>query len=119
MTEPSAEPSNNARPRVTLLTALGGGAAILAVLAGVYGIDRLRRNPADAACQAAVNTAARIEPLVHGEVAALSLAHNAFRVPDLAFKDAAGRDRAQTRRKLGWNPTGPGLIADLERLQIN
>ena len=22
---------------------------------------------------------------------------------------------AQTRRKLGWNPTGPGLIADLER----
>jgi nucleoside-diphosphate-sugar epimerase len=25
----------------------------------------------------------------------------------------------QTRRKLGWQPTGPGLIADLERLQIN
>jgi nucleoside-diphosphate-sugar epimerase len=23
---------------------------------------------------------------------------------------------AQTRRKLGWNPTGPGLIADLEQL---
>jgi nucleoside-diphosphate-sugar epimerase len=23
---------------------------------------------------------------------------------------------AQTQRKLGWNPTGPGLIADLERL---
>jgi nucleoside-diphosphate-sugar epimerase len=23
---------------------------------------------------------------------------------------------AQTRRELGWNPTGPGLIADLERL---
>ncbi|HLH50437.1 MAG TPA: NAD-dependent dehydratase, partial [Roseiarcus sp.] len=23
----------------------------------------------------------------------------------------------QTRRKLGWAPTGPGLIADLERLQ--
>jgi nucleoside-diphosphate-sugar epimerase len=22
---------------------------------------------------------------------------------------------AQTRRKLGWNPTGPGVIADLER----
>ena len=24
---------------------------------------------------------------------------------------------AQTRRKLGWGPTGPGLIADLERLE--
>jgi nucleoside-diphosphate-sugar epimerase len=25
---------------------------------------------------------------------------------------------AQTRRKLGWKPTGPGLIADLERLHV-
>ncbi|HEY0296156.1 MAG TPA: NAD-dependent epimerase/dehydratase family protein, partial [Bordetella sp.] len=24
----------------------------------------------------------------------------------------------QTRKKLGWQPTGPGLIADLERLQV-
>lgn len=33
----------------------------------------------------------------------------------------AGRDvpasSAQTRQKLGWNPTGPGLIADLERMR--
>jgi nucleoside-diphosphate-sugar epimerase len=26
---------------------------------------------------------------------------------------------AQTRKKLGWNPTGPGLIADLERMQYS
>jgi nucleoside-diphosphate-sugar epimerase len=26
---------------------------------------------------------------------------------------------AQTRRKLGWQPTGPGLIADLERLEVS
>jgi nucleoside-diphosphate-sugar epimerase len=26
---------------------------------------------------------------------------------------------AQTRKKLGWAPTGPGLIADLERLQLS
>jgi hypothetical protein len=24
---------------------------------------------------------------------------------------------AQTRKQLGWNPTGPGLIADLESMQ--
>ena len=26
---------------------------------------------------------------------------------------------AQTRAKLGWAPTGPSLIADLERLQLS
>ena len=33
----------------------------------------------------------------------------------------AGRDvpasSAQTRKKLGWNPKGPGLIADLENMR--
>jgi thiol-disulfide isomerase/thioredoxin len=93
MTEPSAEPSNNARRRVTLLTALGGGAAILAVLAGVYGMGRLRSNPAAAACAPAVTAASRIAPLAHGEIAALTVARTPFKVPDLIFKDAQGRER--------------------------
>ena len=66
---------------------------ILAVLAGVYGMERLRSNPAAAACEPAVKTAGRIAPLAHGEVAALAVAHAPFRVPDLAFKDAEGHER--------------------------
>lgn len=90
MTEQSA-PSLRKIGRLRLVSA-AAAVAILVVLAGVYGIARLRSNPADAACQAAVNTAKRIAPLVHGEVAALSVAQTPFRVPDVAFKDAQGHD---------------------------
>src|ERR1700691_3339997 len=75
------------------LVSAAAAAGILVVLAGVYGIAHLRSNPADAACAAAVNTAKKIAPLVHGEVAALVVAQTRFRVPDLAFKDAQGHDR--------------------------
>jgi thiol-disulfide isomerase/thioredoxin len=75
------------------LVSVAAAAAVLLVLAGVYGIGRLRSNPADAACRPAVDTASRIAPLVHGEVAALAMAQRPFRVPELAFKDAQGRDK--------------------------
>jgi thiol-disulfide isomerase/thioredoxin len=75
------------------LVSVAAAAGILIVLAGIYGIGRMRSNPADAACQPAVNAASRIAPLVHGEVAALALAQTPFHVPDLAFKDAQGRDK--------------------------
>ena len=75
---------------VSVAVAIG----ILVVLAGIYGIGRLRSNPADAACLPAVNAASRIAPLVHGEVAALSVAQTPFHVPDLAFKDAEGHDKS-------------------------
>ncbi|HSZ65435.1 MAG TPA: TlpA disulfide reductase family protein [Xanthobacteraceae bacterium] len=65
----------------------------LAVLAGIYGIGRLRSNPADAACQPAVNIASRIAPLAQGEVAAFAVAQKPFRVPNVAFKDAQGHDK--------------------------
>jgi thiol-disulfide isomerase/thioredoxin len=66
---------------------------VLAVLGGVYGIEHLRSNPTAAACAPAVKIAGRIAPLAHGEVAALAVARTPFRVPELAFKDARGRDR--------------------------
>jgi thiol-disulfide isomerase/thioredoxin len=95
MTEPSAnpatEPYHKARHR-RVFAMLAGAIAILAVLAAVYGIGRLRSNPAAAACAPAVETASRIAPLAQGEVAALAVTHTPFLVPDLAFKDADGHE---------------------------
>ncbi len=91
MTESPAEPYYKIRRRKMIALAL---CAAVIVLAGVYGIGRLRSNPATAACAPAVAAAARIAPLAHGEVAAFALARTPFLVPDLAFKDAA--DRART-----------------------
>ncbi len=92
MTESPAEPYYKVRRRfiaVAVLCALAAGA----VLAGVYGMGRLRSNPASAACAPAVVLAGRIAPLARGEVAALAVAHTPFLVPDVPFKDAAGRER--------------------------
>jgi len=74
------------------LLSAGAALVILIVLAGIYGIAHRPSNRADAACRSAVNTAKRIAPLVRGEVAALAVAQTAFPVPDLAFKDASGRE---------------------------
>jgi thiol-disulfide isomerase/thioredoxin len=91
MTEPSADSSKKNRRR--LLAAAFGAVAVLAVLAGVYGIGRLRSNPATAECAPAIATASRIAPLARGEVAALAVARTPFRLPDLSFRDGTGRER--------------------------
>jgi thiol-disulfide isomerase/thioredoxin len=65
-------------------------AGALAGLAGVYGIGTLTRNAGDAACRPAVDLAHRIAPLVHGEVAALAVAEQPLRLPDLGFQDLKG-----------------------------
>jgi thiol-disulfide isomerase/thioredoxin len=96
---PKPDPEMTLRPaaflrkigRLRLYSAVAA-LVILIVLAGVYGIARLRSNPADAACAAAVNTGKRIASLARGEVAALTVAQRPFPVPDLAFKDAQGRE---------------------------
>jgi thiol-disulfide isomerase/thioredoxin len=90
-----AEPFDPSLRKIGRLRLVSAAAAVgvLVVLAGVYGIEHLRSNPADAACQAAANTAKKLAPLVHGEVAALALAQTPFHLPDLAFKDAQGHDR--------------------------
>jgi thiol-disulfide isomerase/thioredoxin len=90
MTETPAEPYYKIRRRKMIALAACGA---VAVLAGVYGIGRLRSNPATAACEPAVAAAGRLAPLAHGEVAALAVAHTPFLVPDLVFKDAEGHTR--------------------------
>ncbi len=68
--------------------------AALAVLAAVYGIVSSMRNPADAACGAALAKARAIAPLAHGEVAAVQVASEARAMPQLTFTDANGAPKS-------------------------
>ncbi len=93
MPELPTEPDYRLRRRRRTARALVALCGALAVLAGIYGIGRLRSNPADAACRPAVDVASRIAPLARGEVAAFAVAKKPFHVPNLAFKDAQGHVR--------------------------
>src|SRR6185312_6028483 len=78
---------------------VGGLAGVVVGLAGVYGISTFLGNRGgDTACQPAVETARRIAPLAHGEVAAVAVATAPLRVPDLSFHDGNG----QTRTLADW-----------------
>src|ERR1700726_2106413 len=88
---PSPLPVAARRIPVAIATVLIGG---LIGFAGVYGLGGLKRNPAgDPACRGAVDLAAKLAPLAHGEVAALTMATTPLRLPDLAFEDADGKPR--------------------------
>jgi thiol-disulfide isomerase/thioredoxin len=84
-----------ARPRKAPNKAplVAGAILVVAVLgaAALYGSGLLKGRPAgDQACLAAVDTARKIAPLAHGEVAALTMATTPLRLPDLAFEDGSG-----------------------------
>jgi len=68
--------------------------AAVAVLAAIYGIITSLRNPADAACGPALARAKQIEPLAHGEVAAVQVATRPLALPQLTFMDAAGAPKS-------------------------
>ncbi len=71
---------------------LAGGVAGVAVgLGAVYGIGLWTRNHAvTAECKPAQEVARRAAPLARGEVAALTIAREPQRLPELAFTDATG-----------------------------
>jgi thiol-disulfide isomerase/thioredoxin len=88
-TEPAAVASRRKGPLIAVAVLAG-----LGTLAAVYGVLGLARNPGDPACRSAVDLARRIEPLVHGEVAAVRPAEDARKLPVLAFQDADGRPKS-------------------------
>ena len=72
---------------------LGGFAGVAVGLAAVYGIGAMQRNPTEAACRPAAELAKRLRPLARGEVAAVGIAADPKRLPELAFADAEGKPR--------------------------
>jgi thiol-disulfide isomerase/thioredoxin len=91
MTEPTRPSSSFAKKRLAMVLA-GGLAGVVVGLAGVYGITALTRNAGgDKACRPAVETAQRVAPFAHGEVAAVNVAKSPLRIPDLSFEDGTGK----------------------------
>jgi thiol-disulfide isomerase/thioredoxin len=85
-TEPSPPPRG--RKRGLMIAASVGVIAALAL--AVYGLAGPGRNPDEAACGPALQTAQRIAPLARGEMAAVAVAREPLRAPALAFNDASG-----------------------------
>jgi thiol-disulfide isomerase/thioredoxin len=76
------------------MIALGCAVGVVAGLAAVYGIGAMQRNPADASCKPAAELAKRLAPLARGEVAAVGIASEPRRLPELTFTGADGKPRA-------------------------
>jgi len=85
--QPSPGPVKNRFPKL-----LAAGIAGVAVIAGaVYGIGTLTGNAGGAReCRPAVALASKIAPLATGEVAAVNVAKNPLKVPNLAFQNRDG-----------------------------
>lgn len=82
--------------RIRRFSLILGGVAIGTVVGfvAVNAISTPQKPAAQAGvCSAAVAEARHLAPLVHGELAALSLATRPLQVPDLAFKDEAGAEK--------------------------
>jgi thiol-disulfide isomerase/thioredoxin len=84
-------------PAGTRRIPLAIGAVLVGVaigFAGIYGFGGLKRSTAGTtACAATVELSRKLAPLVHGEVAALTMASAPLQLPDLTFQDADGQPR--------------------------
>jgi thiol-disulfide isomerase/thioredoxin len=82
-----------ARSALTRRIPIAVAAVLIGGVAGYLGIYGLKGASGDPTCRAAVDTARRIAPLAHGEVAALTVASQPLKLPDLTFEDADGKPR--------------------------
>lgn len=87
---PAATPPRG--PGRLRLAALIGPPALVAVLGVLYAGGDFGKAAATA-CSGSAATAARLDPLVHGEIAALGLSRAGKLAPDLAFKGPDGAPR--------------------------
>ena len=87
MTEQPISTAKRTRAMIALI-------AVAAVVTGaaIYGIGTMQGN-ADPICRPSAELAKRLAPLARGEVAAISIAAEPQKLPDLAFKDASGEPR--------------------------
>jgi thiol-disulfide isomerase/thioredoxin len=76
--------------RLMAVAAIAG----LGALAAVYGVVGASRNVGEPLCRPALDLARHIEPLAHGEVAAVKLTDEARKLPELAFHDLAGQSKS-------------------------
>src|SRR5436190_19243669 len=85
MTEQPISTARRWRPMTALV-------AVPAVVTGaaIYGIGAMQRN-ADPVCRPSAALVKRLAPLAHGEVAAINIAAEPQKLPDLAFTDAGGQ----------------------------
>jgi len=90
--QPSTSPAATRRTPYVIGAVLVG--AVIG-FAAVYGFGSLKHAAAagDSACAGAVDLARKLEPLAHGEVAALTMATAPLKLPDLAFEDGDGKPR--------------------------
>src|ERR1700744_2075446 len=88
--QPTAHSAVMRRIPIAVAAVLIGG---IAGFLGICGLGGLKGAGGDPPCRAAVDTAKRIAPLAHGEVAALTMASQPLKLPDLAFEDADGKPR--------------------------
>jgi thiol-disulfide isomerase/thioredoxin len=88
--QPTAHSPVMRRIPIAVAAVLIGG---IAGYVGIYGLSGLKGAGGDPVCRAAVDTAKRIAPLAHGEVAALTMASKPLKLPDLAFDDADGKPK--------------------------